>query len=128
MSTDKFPGLIPKYFTLYANSKEQGINVNGHEWFCPVIEPPDKKLSILYRNGIFVFEFPNIDGCRTYSDTIENYGRDALHEAVRDALQKVVDQIPEPYFTGDKIVTGHCYPSGHVMCMTKADFTEDAKE
>ena len=122
MITEKFPGIIPKHFILYANSKEQGIDVNGYEWFCPVIEKPDKELSILYRNGIFVFEFPDKDGCRTYADTIENYGRDVLREAIHTALQAVVDEIPEQYFTGDKIVTGVCYPSGDVMCMTKQDF------
>ena len=118
----EFPGLTPKYFTLYACSKEQGINVNGHEWFCPVIEKPDKKMSILYRNGIFVFEFPNKEGCQTYDDTIQNYGHEVLHNAVHDALQAVVDQIPEPYFTGDEIVSGYCYPNGKVICTTKKDF------
>jgi len=119
----EFPGLTLKHFTLYANSKEQGIDVNGHEWFCPVIGKPDKKMSILYRNGIFVFEFPDKDGCQTYDDTIKNYGREVLREAVRIALQAVVDQIPENYFIGDEIVSGFCYPNGKVVCTTKSDFT-----
>lgn len=122
MNLEKFPGLALKYFTLYPNSKKQGIGVNGCEWFYPVIEKPDKKISILYRNGIFVFEFPDKEGCQTYDDAIKNYGREVLHEAVRIALQAAVDQIPEQRFTGDEIVSGFCYPDGKVICTTKSDF------